>query len=78
MPAYTLSHHPIGYPEAGIVVNSNGTGGQFDPSHPHQTGDSKAIEVWCQQLLQCPCSQTGLKAHSVPNMADDVGRPEPT
>ena len=29
--------------------------------HPCQIRDSKAIEVWCQQLLQCPHSQTGLK-----------------
>ena len=73
-------HHPIGHPEAGIMAIGDGTGGQFNPSHPHpcQIRDSKVIEVRCWQLLQCPHSWTGLKTHGIPNMADDVGRPEPT
>ena len=78
--AYTLIHHPTDHQEARIMVRVDGIGGQFNLSHPHPCwiGDLKVIEVWCQQLLQCLCIWTSPKAHGIPNMADDIGRLEPT
>ena len=66
VPAYTLSHHSIDHPEAGIVVRGDRIGGQFDLGHPHpcQIRDLKVIEVQCWQHLQFLCSQTEGSQHS--------------
>ena len=80
MPVLTISHHSAGHKVAQIVIGIKGIRDQYNPSHPHLHWimDLKAIGVQCQQPHWYHQSQTGQKAPSISNVADDVGRLDPT